>query len=313
MNTSISVRHINKSYGNFVAVKDLSFEISEGSIFGLLGPNGAGKTTTIRMLVNVTMPDSGEIMVFGQPMNSRLQERVGYLPEDRGLYKKMKVGEQLAFFAALKGMAASAAARKVDEWLERIGMSQWKNKRWDELSKGMQQKTLFVSTILHDPDLVILDEPFSGLDPINAKLLTEIVQEMKNRNKTIIFSTHLMAQAEELCESICLINHGQKLLAGTVREIKRSFGQRAVALDGEGIDELLADHAIISSIERFPDHVEVIPVPGIDSQVLLERLVAAGARLRRFELVEPSLNDIFIESVNRMNETLPEQIASVRG
>jgi ABC-2 type transport system ATP-binding protein len=312
VNSSISVRHINKNYGNFVAVKDLSFEVSEGSIFGLLGPNGAGKTTTIRMLVNVTMPDSGEIRVFGQPMNAALQERVGYLPEDRGLYKKMKVGEQLAFFAALKGMAASASARKIDEWLERIGMSQWKNKRWDELSKGMQQKTLFVSTILHDPDLVILDEPFSGLDPINSKLLTEIVQEMKHRHKTILFSTHLMAQAEELCESICLINQGQKLLEGKVREIKRSFGERTVALDGEGFDDLLDDHAVISSVERFPDRVEVVPVPGIDSQVLLERLVAAGARLRRFELVEPSLNDIFIESVNRMNATLPERVASVR-
>lgn len=302
MTQSISARNISKSYGDFIAVDQLSLEINQGNIYGLLGPNGAGKTTTIRMLVNITMPDSGEISLFGQRMTAKLQERVGYLPEDRGLYKKMKIGEQLAFFAALKGMTPQEATPKIDEWLTRVGMIEWKNKRWDELSKGMQQKVQFVSTILHDPDLVILDEPFSGLDPINANLLKEIVQELKNRHKTIIFSTHLMAQAEELCDAICLINHGRKLLDGSLREIKRGFGQRAIALDGENLDGLLTDTSLIKSLERFHDHLEVTLAPGIEAQTLLHRLVTAGACLRRFEIIEPSLNDIFIESVSRTNE-----------
>jgi ABC-2 type transport system ATP-binding protein len=311
MTNSISVRQINKSYGDFVAVDNLSFEIREGSIFGLLGPNGAGKTTTIRMLVNITMPDSGEISLFGQSMNSKLQERVGYLPEDRGLYKKMKVADQLLFFAALKGMKPADAEKRIDQWLDRVGMKEWKNKRWDELSKGMQQKIQFVSTILHDPDLVILDEPFSGLDPINAKLLTEIVHEMKERRKTIIFSTHLMSQAEELCDSICLINRGRKLLDGTLRELKKNFGSRVIAIDGEGLDEVLDDRDLVSTIERLKDRVEVVPASAINPQILLQRLVASGANIRRFELVEPSLNEIFISSVGRMNQTLEDKASPV--
>ena len=312
MENAIELSHVSKAFGRFQAVDDLSLHVPRGSMFGLLGPNGAGKTTTIRMIMAITAPDSGSIQILGRPMDRKTQNQIGYLPEERGLYRKMKVIDHLYFLAAIKEVSRDTARKRIDGWLEKMELRPWLNKKVDELSKGMQQKTLFVSTILHDPDLVILDEPFSGLDPINSKLLTEIVQEMKNRHKTIIFSTHLMAQAEELCESICLINQGQKLLEGKVREIKRSFGERTVALDGEGFDDLLDDHAVISSVERFPDRVEVVPVPGIDSQVLLERLVAAGARLRRFELVEPSLNDIFIESVNRMNATLPERVASVR-
>lgn len=311
MASSISVRKINKSYGDFVAVNDLSLEIKEGSIFGLLGPNGAGKTTTIRMLVNITMPDSGEITLFGQSMSPKLQERVGYLPEDRGLYKKMKVSDQLSFFARLKGMNEAGAEKKIDQWLERVGMKEWKHKRWDELSKGMQQKIQFVSTILHDPDLVILDEPFSGLDPINARLLTEIVHEMRDRRKTIIFSTHLMSQAEELCDSICLINRGRKLLDGPVREIKRNFGSRVVAIDGEGFESVIEDPSLVSSISRLKDRVEVVPTSGIDPQTLLHRLVSAGAQIRRFEMVEPSLNEIFIESVSRMNRSLENEARPV--
>jgi ABC-2 type transport system ATP-binding protein len=311
MTNSISVRQINKSYGDFVAVENLSMEIREGSIFGLLGPNGAGKTTTIRMLVNITMPDSGEITLFGSKMSSKLQERVGYLPEDRGLYKKMKVGDQLIFFAKLKGMNAVDAEKKIDRWLDRIGMKEWKAKRWDELSKGMQQKVQFVSTIIHDPDLVILDEPFSGLDPINAKLLTEIVHEMKARKKTIIFSTHLMAQAEELCDSICLINRGHKLLDGTLREIKRDFGSRVIAICGEGCEEVLRADGLASSIDRFPDRLEIVPAPGVEPQSLLRQLVSAGAQIRRFEMVEPSLNQIFIESVGRMDASLKEKARPV--
>jgi ABC-2 type transport system ATP-binding protein len=277
MSNTISVDRISKSYGDFVAVNELSIEVKTGSIFGLLGPNGAGKSTTIRMIVNITMPDSGQIALFGRPMNAKLQERVGYLPEDRGLYKKMKVGEQLAFFAELKGLPRQEAYRRIDAWLKRIEMTEWKNKKWEELSKGMQQKVQFVSTILHSPDLVILDEPFSGLDPISAGLLKEIVQELKENNKTIIFSTHLMEQAEEL------------------------FGWRYVAIDGENYEPTLNNNPLVKEFTPNRDHTEIILQDGADPQSLLRQLVADGARLSRFEMVAPSLNEIFIESVKMAN------------
>jgi len=301
MSNAISVDRISKSYGDFVAVNELSIEIKTGSIFGLLGPNGAGKSTTIRMIVNITMPDSGQITLFGRPMSAKLQERVGYLPEDRGLYKKMKVGEQLAFFAELKGLPRQEAYRRIEAWLNRIEMTGWKNKKWEELSKGMQQKVQFVSTILHSPDLVILDEPFSGLDPISAGLLKEIVQELKENNKTIIFSTHLMEQAEELCDEICLINQGRKVLGGPVREIKRGFGWRYVAIDGENYEPTLNNSPLVKEFTPNRDHTEIILQDGADPQSLLRQLVADGARLTRFEMVAPSLNEIFIESVKRAN------------
>lgn len=301
MSNAISVINVSKSYGDFVAVNQLSLEVKQGSIFGLLGPNGAGKSTTIRMIVNITMPDSGEVRLFGQPMSDKLQERVGYLPEDRGLYKKMKVGDQLIFFAELKGLTRAEAEKRIDRWLERIEMSEWKNKKWEELSKGMQQKIQFVSTILHAPELVILDEPFSGLDPVSASLLKEIVQELRRENKTIIFSTHLMEQAEELCDEICLINRGQKILGGSVREIKRSFGWRYIAIDGENFDDALNSHPAVKNISRRRDHIEVTLLDSNDPQILLQHLLNNGARITRFELVAPSLNEIFIESVKPLN------------
>jgi ABC-2 type transport system ATP-binding protein len=303
MPSAISVNQISKHYGDFAAVRDLSLEVKQGSIFGLLGPNGAGKSTTIRMIVNITMPDTGEIKLFGERINSQnaatVQERIGYLPEDRGLYKKMKVGEQLEFFAELKGIQRNEARRRIDQWLERIEMSAWKQKRWEELSKGMQQKIQFVSTILHSPELVILDEPFSGLDPISAMLLKEIVQEMKASNKTIIFSTHLMEQAEELCDEICLINRGQQLLGGSVREIKRGFGWRYIALDGDNLEEPLRNNPHIARVIQRRDHLDVTLNNGLDPQQLLRQLLDSGARVSRFELVAPSLNEIFIESVKQ--------------
>lgn len=288
-----------------MAVDNLSLEVAPGSIFGLLGPNGAGKTTTIRMIVNITVPDKGEVFLFGEKMNDKLQERVGYLPEDRGLYKKMPVGEQLAFFATLKGVPKNKTKKLIDEWMERVGLSEWKNKKWEELSKGMQQKVQFVSTILHDPDLIILDEPFSGLDPINANLLKEIVQELKARKKTIIFSTHLMEQAEQMCDSICLVNRGRSVLNGNIRAIKRTFlnemSELKIALEAEDYAGVLEDQALVKSVSANNHHVEVTLHEGINPQALLHQLVAAGVALNRFEILEPSLNEIFIESVNRTN------------
>jgi ABC-2 type transport system ATP-binding protein len=297
MSNVISVNQVSKSYGSFLAVNQLSLEVREGSIFGLLGPNGAGKTTTIRMIVNITMPDSGEIRLFGQPMSAKLQERVGYLPEDRGMYKRMKVSDQLTFFAELKGLTHKAAGKKIDEWFERVNLTAWKQKKWEELSRGMQQKVQFVSTILHSPDLVILDEPFSGLDPINVGLLKEIVHELRKNRKTIIFSTHLMEQAEELCDEICLINRGQKVLGGPVREIKHSFGWRYIAIDGDGFEHILDGNPAVKRFVKRRDHTEVSLEDGADPQELLKHLVNNGARITKFDLVAPSLNEIFIESV----------------
>ncbi len=303
MQNAISVTQISKSYGDFAAVSNLSLDVKPGAIFGLLGPNGAGKSTTIRMLVNITIPDTGEIRLFGEPITAqnaaKLQERIGYLPEDRGLYKKMKVGQQLEFFAELKGLARDEARKRIDRWLDRIEMSAWKLKKWEELSKGMQQKVQFVSTILHGPDLVILDEPFSGLDPVSAMLLKEIVQELKANNKTIIFSTHLMEQAEELCDEICLINRGEKVLGGSVREIKRGFGWRYIALDGENFVDAVKTFPAAGQVIPRRDYTEVTLTNGSDPQDLLRHLLANGARITRFELVAPSLNEIFIESVKR--------------
>jgi ABC-2 type transport system ATP-binding protein len=306
MTNTISVQHVSKYFGDFMAVNKLSLEVPPGTIFGLLGPNGAGKTTTIRMIVNITVPDKGEIKLFGEKMSAKLQERVGYLPEDRGLYKKMPVGDQLAFFATLKGVPKNKIPKLIDDWLARLELTEWRNKKWEELSKGMQQKIQFISTILHDPDLVILDEPFSGLDPINSNLLKDIVQEMKARNKTIIFSTHLMEQAEQMCDSICLINRGHNIVSGPIREVKRNFteamSERKIALEAENYDGQLDDATLIKNVVQRNHHVELTLQEGANPQALLQRLVADGAIIHRFEMVEPTLHEIFIASVKRTND-----------
>ena len=305
MTSTISVRNVSKYFGEFMAVDGMSLEVESGSIFGLLGPNGAGKTTTIRMIVNITVPDKGEVFLFGEKISAELQNRVGYLPEDRGLYKKMKVGEQLEFFALLKGVPKTKVKSVIDQWLERVQLTEWKNRKWEELSKGMQQKVQFISTIMHDPDLVILDEPFSGLDPINANLLKEIVQEMKARGKTIIFSTHLMEQAEQMCDSICLVNRGRSIVNGKLRAVKREFllkqSEQKVALEAENYGEILADISLIKNVTPLNHQLQITMQNGANPQDLLHRLVNAGASISRFELVEPSLNQIFIESVNNTN------------
>lgn len=292
----VEINNVSKRFDNFIAVRDLSFEVRKGTIFGLLGPNGAGKTTTIRMIVNIFAPDEGEIKVMGRHMSSELQQHIGYLPEERGLYKKMDVGDQLAFFASLKGVESAEAARRADEWLARLELSDWKKKKAQDLSKGMQQKIQFIATVLHDPDLLILDEPFSGLDPVSTNLLKEIILGLKNSGKTIIFSTHQMGQVEQMCDDICLINHATKVLGGSLREVKGRFGRNTVILDFEGPETFLSDD-LIKRLNRFPNYSEILLRDGADPQEVLKRALQSGARVNRFELVEPSLNDIFIESV----------------
>ena len=289
--------HVTKRYGDFTAVDDLSLQVRPGRIFGLIGPNGAGKTTTIRMIVNITVPDSGRIELFGHAMETSLQDRIGYLPEERGLYRKMKVGEQLKFFAELKDVRGKEADERINSWLNKMELSEWKAKRTKDLSKGMQQKIQFITAVIHNPDLLILDEPFSGLDPVNVELMKQTILEAKREGKTIILSTHQMEIAEKLCDDVCMINHAKKVLDGRLREIRRSFSRNAVALQIAGGDGLLDDKSLVVNVRQTGDDTEVLLAPGVDAQVLLKRLVEAGTVVNKFELAEPSLHDIFIEKV----------------
>ncbi len=295
---TVFIDHISKTFGEFTAVNDLSLSVYPGRVFGLLGPNGAGKTTTIRMIVNITLPDSGHIQVFGHQITPQLQDRIGYLPEERGLYRKMKVGDQIKYFAALKNVRSDEAERRVDRWLARLQLLPWKNRRARELSKGMQQKVQFINAIVHEPDLLILDEPFSGLDPVNVEVLKEIILDLKAQGKTIIFSTHQMEVAERICDDICLINRARKVLDGSIRQVKRGFSRNAVALRLQGGDGVLRDPGLVSKLEQHSDGVEVLLAEGADPQVLLKKLIDAGAKVEKFEMIEPSLHNIFIEKVS---------------
>jgi ABC-2 type transport system ATP-binding protein len=295
---TVQLDRVSKRFGDFTAVNDLSLEVRAGRVFGLLGPNGAGKSTTIRMIVNITAPDSGTIRLFGHRIDPQLQDRIGYLPEERGLYKRMKVVDQLRFFAELKNVPRATLEKRIDEWLERLKLVEWKHKRTRELSKGMQQKIQFISAVIHDPDLLILDEPFSGLDPVNVSLLKEVVSDLKRAGKTIIFSTHLMETAEKLCDDICLLNRSKKVLEGSLRQIKSSFGRNTVALRVEGGNGLLTQSNLISKVEHHSDETEVLLNENADPQELLKQLIDSGAVVSKFEMIEPSLHNIFIEKVS---------------
>ncbi len=294
---TLRVENVTKRFGDFTAVEDLSFEVWAGRVFGFLGPNGAGKTTTIRMIVGITAPDEGKIELFGEEMSASMQDRIGYLPEERGLYKKMKIVDQLRYFSALKGVPRAVADKRIDFWLERMNLAEWKNKKTTDLSKGMQQKIQFISTVLHDPDLLILDEPFSGLDPVNVEFMIDVLAEFRTQEKTIIFSTHLMETAERLCHDIILINKSKKVIGGSLREVKESYGKNRIALRAVGGDAVYGDKSLVARFENHADEMELELADGADAQVLLRKLLESGASITKFEQVEPSLNDIFIDQV----------------
>jgi len=298
----LEVSNICKSFGDLKAVDNISFTIDEGTTFGLLGPNGAGKTTTIRMIMNIIIPDSGKVELLGDSNSKTTSNYIGYLPEERGIYRKMKVSEVLMFLTKLKSMDRSEAKREMDYWLERMELMDWKKKKVEELSKGMQQKLQFIGTIIHKPKLLILDEPFMGLDPINTNLIKEIILEMKKKGTTIIFSTHLMENAEKLCDEIMLINKGKDILSGKLNEIKKSFGKRNIILKYDGKDDFLTKSDKILKFDNFGNYVEVQLKPEANPQEFLNDIVSSIS-IQRFEIVEPSLNDIFIESVG--NTTSP--------
>ena len=290
---AIRLEGVVKEFGDFRAVSELDLTVPRGSIYGLLGPNGSGKTTTIRMIMGILGPDRGQVRLFGDPpvLSSRL--RVGYLPEERGLYKKMKVLEQLVFLARIRGVDREPARRRATEWLERLGLGDRADARIEDLSKGMAQKVQFIGTVLHEPDLLILDEPFSGLDPINQDVLESIVREFHGRGTTILFSTHLMEQAERLCESVCLISRARKVLDGNLLELKAAERMGVVAVDFRG-ERGWIEGREVRGVEETGTGVRIRLHDDAESRPILERAMRAGVELTRFEVVQPRLHEIFV-------------------
>ena len=293
---AIEVDHVSKSFGRFRAVDDLSITVPSGVIFGLLGPNGAGKTTTIRMIMNITAPDSGEIRVLGAPSTREVLARVGYLPEERGLYRRMRVIDQLLFLGAIKGVPADLAKQRIASWLDAMELRPWLQKKVDELSKGMQQKIQFIATIIHDPDILILDEPFSGLDPINVNLIKNFLIDFRTRGKTIIFSTHVLEQAEKLCDSICLVTRSKKILEGNLRDLKRRFTENTVRLSTDASAGELAKIPGVLDVRAVGSEFHVKLVDGTTPRAMLQQ-VLSGHTVDAFSEKEPDLEEIYLRAV----------------
>lgn len=299
------IEHIHKSFGDFQAVKDLSMQVKEGSIFGFLGANGAGKTTTMRMILDIIRPDRGQITWNGESVRKLTRRNWGYLPEERGLYPKMVVEEQLLFLARLNGSEKRTAQKTMDEWFERFQMQVTRKKKVEELSKGNQQKVQFLATILHDPAILIMDEPFSGLDPVNASVLKEAFLELHQRGKTIIFSTHQLEQVEEMCEDVMIINKGECVVQGSVREVKRQHGKNLVRLklDNDPQAAWLEEMADVQVLRRRQDYIELQFRANFSPNRIVEEALKHGGLISRFEITDPSLTDIFIEKVGPAGQT----------
>ena len=302
----LSIEKVTKRYDGHTAVDDLSLVIEPGGVFGLLGPNGAGKTTIIRMVMNIIQPDEGRISIFGEPLNERMKEKVGYLPEERGMYRKMKVIDHLVFLGEIKGISASVALERSKKWLAKVGLADWQDKTVESLSKGMQQKIQFISTVLHDPQLVILDEPFSGLDPINTEMLKDIITEMKDQGRTVVLSTHLMDQVEKLCNRICLINKGRKILEGGLADIKMKMSKNVVSIRFSGDRGLLETWPEVEKIVDFGNDLSIMLKDGADPNGILRHALDNG-RVERFEIGEMSLHDIFIAKVKEKGGEIDEE------
>ena len=296
----VELQNVRKAYDIKVAVEDLSITIEPGSMFGLLGPNGSGKTSSIRMMIGITVPDSGSISLFGQPFHRGHLKRVGYLPEERGLYKKMKVLDQIVFLGQLHGLDAATANKRALAWCERLEITEAVHKKTEEHSKGMQQKNQINVALLHEPELIIMDEPFSGLDPVNATLLQNTLVDLCKQGKSVLFSTHRMDQVEKLCDNIALIDRGRLVLSGGMREIKSRYPRNHVQMTFEG-DETFLRHPSIAEAKNYSGHAEIIlHAPGgasPDAQPLLAEAVQCGTRISRFEVMEPTLEEIFIQTV----------------
>jgi ABC-2 type transport system ATP-binding protein len=294
--SALRIRGVSKSFDGHCAVRDLDLDIPRGSAFGLLGPNGAGKTTTLRMIMNILAPDAGEIEILGRPSDHATRDRIGYMPEERGLYPRMEVEEQLVFLAGLKGMPRKQALAKLVPWLDRLGLLDWRKRKVNELSKGMQQKIQFVATVLSEPDVLIMDEPMSGLDPVGTDLLRDILLEQRRAGRTLVFSSHQMHTVERLCDRVALIHRGQKVLDGAVSEVKSRHGRNTLALAFDGDGSFLSSVSGVAHLTDSGQFVEIRMADGADPQHIL-REASARLTIRRFEVVEPSLHDIFVETV----------------
>ena len=291
---ALEVRHLKKSFGKVKAVDDASFNVPEGAVFGLIGRNGAGKTTTIRMMMDIYIPDSGEVILRGAPVTEDFKQKVGYLPEERGLYKKMNVWDTLMFFAEIKGKSGKDIEKKANDYLKRFQLLDRKASKIQDLSKGNQQKIQFIATILHDPEFLILDEPFSGLDPINTDLLRQIIIDLKDRGKVIILSTHLMDFAEKMCDHIAMIDNGNIILNGSLRDIKAKFGNRNVSLNYDGDISFLENHQIIEKIQDFGNTTGITVREESQTQDLLKLLLENDVKIRKFNANDISLHEIFV-------------------
>lgn len=307
MEYAVAIRDVVKTFGEHRAVNGVSFDIPRGSTFGLLGPNGAGKTTTIRMILDIIRPDSGEIRVLGKTHGDGVRRQVGYLPEERGMYPKMKVIEVLEFLGSLRGASPSAARKEAKGWLERLDLPTWADKKVEELSKGMQQKVQFIGAVMGKPEVLILDEPFSGMDPVNQNVFKNEILELRRGGATVIFSTHQMETAERLCDSIVLINKGELVLYGPLGEVKAGFGKNSVLLEFEGDGAFLKELPGVARIDDYGRWVEIRLHAGADPQSIL---AAAAGRLKvlKFEIVAPTLHNIFIEKVGAEGQPVLERV-----
>ncbi len=308
----LQLEHIRKQYDGKVAVADLSLAVPKGSMYGIIGPNGAGKTTTIRMIMNIVPPDSGTILLDGKPVGTDFKNRVGYLPEERGLYKKMKLSEVIIYMAELKGTTPAKAKTLIDPWLKRLELSAYREKKVEELSKGMQQKLQFITTIAHDPEVIILDELFSGLDPLNVELMKGILLDLKKQGKTILFSTHVMEQAEKLCDHLCMISQGQKVLDGRLSDVKSQFGRNAIQVEFDGDGSFIRSLPGVAGVTEYNNYLELRLGDGGSPANLLKAMVEKVS-IRRFEVVEPSLYEIFIEVAKVDRSQLEQQAGVARG
>jgi ABC-2 type transport system ATP-binding protein len=300
---ALSLQNIVKKYHNHVAVDNISFDVKQGTIFGLLGPNGAGKTSLIRIITRITAADEGEILIKGEKLHALHPHQIGYMPEERGLYKKMKVGEQLIYLSQLKGLSYSESKQKLLVWMKKFDITSWWDKKIGDLSKGMQQKVQFIATVIHDPSLIILDEPFSGLDPINSNLIKDEIYALKEKGVSILFSTHRMEQVEEICEKIVLVNKGKKILDGDVNSIKQSYKENIYSVKFNGtVDYSLIKNPHFNIINQINNELIIKLAPEKSPNFLLTSLLNEGIEIHYFNEVLPSLNEIFIKKVEQNNE-----------